>query len=280
MTYRQRHVINFTVRTTTTTTTTQGLNQVDSRVELLVPLAIAMSVHVDGACGAAMRRRQRRLRGQWRHEQQTVAMVLATVGHHSFGPTAHGAPRSQWTTTSTREGVENETNNVLRHQTTPPPGMRPGRLAEPVPQGFWPGAPRQPGSGVPSLSTPVLADTTVDGVDAGALAFLTGQAVEDARKAEEAKAKEEEEVVAARLEAIEPGVWQRATDADGRTNFWHRLSRRVRWTLPAGASCGGKAKRKKKRRKRTRRSFLTVLSWFTSWHKTGTVMDLFGVSVA
>ena len=44
-----------------------------------------------------MRRRQRRLRAQWRHEQQTVAMVLATVGHHSFGSTAHGAPRSQWT---------------------------------------------------------------------------------------------------------------------------------------------------------------------------------------
>ena len=42
-----------------------------------------------------MRRRQRRLRAQLRHEQQTVAMVLATVGHHSFGPTAYDALRSQ-----------------------------------------------------------------------------------------------------------------------------------------------------------------------------------------
>ena len=33
--------------------------------------------------GAAWRRRQRRLRSWWRHEQQTVAAVLATVTHHS-----------------------------------------------------------------------------------------------------------------------------------------------------------------------------------------------------
>ena len=52
-----------------------------------------------------MRRRQRRLHPQWRHEQQTVAMVLATVGHHSFGPTANDALRSQKPVTSTREGV-------------------------------------------------------------------------------------------------------------------------------------------------------------------------------
>ena len=33
--------------------------------------------------GAAWRRRQRRLRSWWRHEQQTVAAVLATFQHHS-----------------------------------------------------------------------------------------------------------------------------------------------------------------------------------------------------
>ena len=38
---------------------------------------------VDRATGAAWRRRQRRLRSWWRHEQQTVAAVLATFQHHS-----------------------------------------------------------------------------------------------------------------------------------------------------------------------------------------------------
>ena len=77
-----------------------------------------------------MRRRQRRLRAQWRHEQQTVAMVLATVGHHSFGPTANDALRSQKPVTSTREGVEVESRRVPRRLKTPPPGTRPERLVD------------------------------------------------------------------------------------------------------------------------------------------------------
>ena len=99
--------------------------------DLFVPLAVDLSLHVDGACGAAMRRRQRRLRAQWRHEQQTVVMVLATVGHHSFGPTAYDALRSQKPVTSTREGVEGETYDAPRRQKPPPPGTRPASLAEP-----------------------------------------------------------------------------------------------------------------------------------------------------
>ena len=38
---------------------------------------------------SAMRRRERRLRAQWRHEQQTVAMALAGTTHHS-------AQRGEW----------------------------------------------------------------------------------------------------------------------------------------------------------------------------------------
>ena len=34
--------------------------------------------------GAAMRRRQRRQRSRWRHEQLSIAAALATVSHHSF----------------------------------------------------------------------------------------------------------------------------------------------------------------------------------------------------
>ena len=285
----------------------QGLNQVDSRVELLVPLAIAMSVHVDGACGAAMRRRQRRLRAQWRHEQQTVAMVLATVGHHSFGPTAHGAPRSQWTTTSTREEVENETNNVLRHKTTPPPGMRPGRLAEPVPQGFWSGPPRQPGSGVPSLSTPVLADhdgrrsrrwcprlphrASCGGCEEGGGGQVEGGAAEQRPprplsplllplRLTTTRGASREGPTDPPAEAV-PEAGAAVGISGALPHTWlDRLQPRcdhllllllrllmillfVLFYVPAMYVV-----------------FLTVLSWFTSWHKTGTVMDLFGVSVA
>ena len=45
--------------------------------------AVAMSDR-DGT--SAWRRRQRRLRAQWRHEQQTGAVALAAALHHSAGP--------------------------------------------------------------------------------------------------------------------------------------------------------------------------------------------------
>ena len=47
-----------------------------------------MSMHGDHDHGAAWRRRQRRLRMHWRHEQLTLQMLLATYEHHS-------APRRQ-----------------------------------------------------------------------------------------------------------------------------------------------------------------------------------------
>ena len=53
-----------------------------------------LAVDMDVERGAAWRRRQRRLRSWWRHEQQTVAAVLATVTHHSHSKvgTAYDAP--------------------------------------------------------------------------------------------------------------------------------------------------------------------------------------------
>ena len=42
-----------------------------------------MSVHGDHEHGAAWRRRQRRLRMHWRHEQLTLQMLLATYEHHA-----------------------------------------------------------------------------------------------------------------------------------------------------------------------------------------------------
>ena len=52
-----------------------------------------MSLHGDHEHGAAWRRRQRRLRMHWRHEQLTLQMLLATFEHHA-------APRGQMTARS------------------------------------------------------------------------------------------------------------------------------------------------------------------------------------
>ena len=65
---------------------------------------------VDGD-GAAKRRRLRRLRSWWRHEQQTVAAVLATFQHHS-------APRGPRTA---RTGGERETNHTATLRKMLPP---------------------------------------------------------------------------------------------------------------------------------------------------------------
>ena len=62
-----------------------------------VPLAVDI-MDVDsaagrGGTGSARRRRERRLRQHWRHEQLTLQMLLATYQHHA-------APRGQTTARS------------------------------------------------------------------------------------------------------------------------------------------------------------------------------------
>ena len=56
---------------------------------------------------SARRRRERRLRAQWRHEQQSIVMALAAAQHHSApksaGPVSHNVLRNQKTA---REGTE------------------------------------------------------------------------------------------------------------------------------------------------------------------------------
>ena len=86
------------------------------------------------ATRAAMWRRQRRLRAWARHERLSIAMALATVEHHSYGPTANAAPRGQTTGTSAREGEVREQHCGLRAQKRPLPRMRPAPLSEVLPQ--------------------------------------------------------------------------------------------------------------------------------------------------
>ena len=99
-----------------------------------------MSVHVDRNNGAAKRRRDRRLRMHWRHEQLTLQMVLATAQHHSYG-----AFRGQ--STATRTGEWGASSTTRRRPGTPtsqpelfslfeaePGGWRPGSVTDPAPQ--------------------------------------------------------------------------------------------------------------------------------------------------
>ena len=51
-----------------------------------------------GGSGSARRRRERRLRQQWRHEQLTLRMLLATFQHLA-------APRGQTTARTERGGA-------------------------------------------------------------------------------------------------------------------------------------------------------------------------------
>ena len=55
------------------------------------------------------------------------------------------------------------------------------------------------------------------------------------RKRRRRKTEKEDEWVAEQLEQREPAMWAPLTAPDGRTYFWHCLTMRVRWTLPAGA---------------------------------------------
>ena len=86
----------------------------------------------DGGTGSARRRRERRLRSWLRHEQQSIAAVLATVTHHSFGKvgTASGVLRNMETATRTGNGEEYETHYTAKIRKTPPQGGRPAPLPE------------------------------------------------------------------------------------------------------------------------------------------------------
>ena len=157
-------------------------------------------MEVDGATGAAARRRQRRLRAWLRHERQSVAAALAEALHHSAGP---------------REKVveRRETHNVPRSQTTPLRGKRPAPLSEvagpqvAVTSGYV-------AASVPLLGAPSLADSSAEVIDGSALSFLLQRALEVKRKEEEEEAVEAAELVeleeklAAAEERLLAVLWQ------------------------------------------------------------------------
>ena len=140
--------------------------------------------------GAARRRRERRLRSMLRHEQQTVRMALAAALHHSAGPKEkvemqqNGALRGQKTAARAGEEVVHDAHDALRGQKTPPPGVRPGSLAEPGPQRSDRSLRRSSGQ-TPLLGVPSLADAPAEAIDGRTLRYLL--------KANLARKKNEEE---------------------------------------------------------------------------------------
>ena len=95
---------------------------------------LSTMVGVGNATGAAMRRRQRRLCAWACHERLSIAMALAAVEHHSYGPTSNAAPRGQTIGTSARKGEVRDQHHGLRAQKRPLPGMLPAPLSEVLPQ--------------------------------------------------------------------------------------------------------------------------------------------------
>ena len=202
--------------------------------------------------GAARRRRERRLRSMLRHEQQTVRMALAAALHHSAGPKEkvemqqNGALGGQRTAARAGEEVEYVKHAGLRAQKTPPPGERPGILAEPGPQRSDRTVRRSSGE-TPLLAVPVLAGG--DGVDRTALSFLVRRAVEDRKREEEEKEKEKarkkkEAQEKADLELAKRDPWWAQHFADMKAMEERRNK----------ASSSSKRKRKKRRKMRTPRT--------------------------
>ena len=142
--------------------------------------------------GSARRRRERRLRAWWRHEQASVSAAVVSALHHScdVGPVLYEALRGHKKTTE-GEVEEHETHAGLRAQTAPPPGKRPGILPEPGPQRSDRTVRRSSGDSLPTLALPSLAGSAGEAVDSSALRFVTARALEAKRKEEEEEEEEE-----------------------------------------------------------------------------------------
>ena len=118
-----------------------------------------------------------------RHEQQTVRTALAAALHHSAGPKEkvemqqNGAPRGQETAARAREVEEQAAHARMWAQKTPPPGGRPGILAERGPQKSDRSRRHFLGDCFPTLGLPVLAGVLGEQADSSALRFLTASAL-------------------------------------------------------------------------------------------------------
>ena len=118
-----------------------------------------------GDASCARRRRERRQRSWWRHEQLSVAAALAS---------AHTPQRWSWSGVAARGaaggGGVQDTYDGQRAQNTPPPGLRPGVLLDPGPPWVEAVTIGYVAAGPPSLVVALVAEH--DHVDQATVQFL------------------------------------------------------------------------------------------------------------
>ena len=131
--------------------------------------------------GAAKRRRERRLRSWWRHDAERPGSGgSACITAVMWGPKNEALRGQKKATEAEKAGLESPSG--LGAPMPLPPGTRPEPLVEPLRCLVAGLEALCPVDGVPSLSTPVLADRAADGVDSSSLRFLTASALEARRE--------------------------------------------------------------------------------------------------
>ena len=195
-------------------------------------------------------------------------MELAAALHHSrdVGPGTHAGLRAQ-KAASSGEVEAHETHSALRGPKQPPPGSRPGILAEPGPQRSDRSL-RHSSSGAPSLALVSLAGG--DAPDDATVTFLLSAALTMKKEEEEEeRRKREEELRADEKKKLEARERKRAKALKGwdEEALW-QLNRRIQagstlssaeyaaWYYWDGgaSSSSSKRKRKKKRKKKLPRA--------------------------
>ena len=177
-----------------------------------------MSSHVDGACGALVRRRQRRLRSMLRHERRSIAMALAEALHHSAGPSKKKVVERRERQEGTRRTLlHRDRRHLLR-----------GRISwrSPAPQGTLEAAARASEvDGLPTFALPVLAGSAGEAVDSSFLRFLTAAALLKKRQQ--------------RVQQLEMQEWEnRPTRRKGKKRRRKRLPESLLLTVATCSSCG------------------------------------------
>ena len=205
----------------------------------------------------AMRRRQRRLRSWWRHEQRSVAVALAAATHHSAPrsgwPEQHNSPRRP----TTASAMEVEAHDP-RGQEQLPPGVRPA----PLPEVAGPQAAVTVGyvaAGAPSLAVVLVSDMLHD--DATVQFLLQQSLLARSQEEEEAREQEEdkrqEEAVVTRMLRLEAEVMKYA----GRDRSQLSDLEKAAVTLVAHSDAlrRRRERRRSRGRSRGRKKFLVLL---------------------
>ena len=199
-----------------------------------------------------MRRRQRRLRSWWRHEQRSVAAALAAATHHSAPrsgwPEQHNAPRGP-TIASAMEVEAHEQYYAPRGQEQPPPGVRPA----PLPEVAGPQAAVTVGyvaARAPLVSDMLHDDATVQFLLQQSLLARSQEEEEEAREQEEDK--RQEEAVLTRMLRLEAEVMKYA----GRDRSQHSDLEKAAVTLVAHSDALRRRRERRRKRKKQRKKKL------------------------